>query len=104
MNLKEFIVAFNALGPEYLWTVDESGNVRATHSDFSVPICPVIAVFHSHTGFQKSFNSASNTLPLTLKDGNCVANAADDRGTWWWWSTERRLRKEMLLKVQSAVA
>jgi len=101
MNLQEFTAAYNALGPEYFWTVTGTGCVRATYPGIEAPMCPIEAVHHSRSGTQISHSRSATSLGLRDKDRRRIVRAADNDQKR---ITERRLRGMMLSKVQPSAS
>jgi len=98
MNLRKFMQAFDDLGSEYSWELNEWGGLRATYPDVDSPMCPIEAVLHSRTGTHAYYVSSATRLGLKGKDRHRIVEAADNRQKG---STERRLREEMLMsKIQ----
>ena len=102
MNLQKFQTEFEALGPEYSWEVDSLYRVRATHAGAREKMCPIEAVYHSHTG-KKPINHVvvnhivgANFLGLNVLDMNRIISAADDKQKG---RTERGLREWMVFKT-----
>ena len=102
MNLQEFKIECDGLGPEYSWEVDILYRVRVTHNGAHEKMCPIEAVYHLYTG-KKPINhvvvnhiAGAKFLGLNVLDMNRILSAADDKQKG---RTERGLREWMVLKT-----